>query len=83
VAAVILGAIELCLLFVGFTIFMRTWSAFQSVAHCCGLIFVALFMDAHWSYASLAVIFSLCSVLPCVCESALAIMAARFSFQRW
>jgi Transmembrane protein len=81
--AVTLGAIEICLLFAGYTLFMRTWSCFQSIAHFCGLLFVALFMDAHWRYDSLAAIFALCSVLPCVIESTLATLAARFSLQRW
>ena len=82
-AAVLLGAVELVLLFVGFTMFMRTWSALQCIAHFGGIVFVSLFLDAHWSYASLAVIFALCSVIPCTLESGLAVVTVKFSYQRW
>lgn len=71
------------MLFVGFTLFKKTWSAFQSIAHLSGLILVALSMHAHWSVASLGAVFALCSVLPFTIESSMAVFVVKFSLHRW
>lgn len=83
VLSVLFGAVELLLLFVGFTMFKRTWSAFHSIAHLSGLILVALAMHSHWSIDSVGAVFALCSVLPFAVESSLTVYVVRFALHRW
>lgn len=78
-----MGAAELLLLFVGFTMFMRTWSVFQALLHFAGLLLVALFMDDHWPVGAFVTTFVFCSLMPFLFESSLALFAAKYSFQRW
>lgn len=81
--AVVFGAVELALLFVGFTMFMRTWSTFQVCAHLLGLVLTAVVIDAGWTLGAWITIMVFCSLLPCASESLIAVLTMRCSFRRW
>lgn len=83
VLAVIFGAVELALLFVGFTMFMRTWSTFQVLVHLLGLVLTAVLIEARWSLGAWIAIMVFCSLLPCASESLIAFLTVRCSFRRW
>eukprot|EP00892_Ulva_mutabilis_P000123 jgi/Ulvmu1/10110/UM006_0060.1 len=81
--AVVLGAVEILSLMVGYTMFMRTWSSFQILIHFAGLVLVPSFMESGWQTAALTAIVITCSAVPFLIEGVLAFCAGRLSFQRW
>lgn len=77
------SAAEIIMLFVGFTMFRRGLGAVQTVLHLVGLILVITFIDAQWSSSSLVAVFILFSLIPFLLESAMALIAVKFSLWRF